>query len=150
MYKNTFHNNFFTHYLLKLKKSRRKTGCFVEYYNNIKKGVKIMKFYKNTAYIFITGSIDDQTPNIALGALYDIKDKTIVFWRKGGSKIFYVDKLVKDEESKFEFIDKNGLRVSFHPVTLDDLDKYKDELFTDAPIFKTTEGLQNWLMQNNH
>lgn len=109
-----------------------------------------MKFYKNTAYIFITGSKDNQIPNLALGAVYDPKDKTIAFWCKDGSKIFHLDKQVKDEESRFEFIDTNGLRVSFHPVTLDDFEKYRDELFYDVPVLKTTEGLQNWLMKNSH
>ncbi len=109
-----------------------------------------MKFYKNTAYIFMIGTKEDQTPNLALGAVYNSKDKSIVFWCKGGSRIFYVDRLVKEEESRFEFVDVNGLRISFHPVTLVDLEKYRNELFNDAPIFKTTEGLQNWLMRDNN
>ena len=109
-----------------------------------------MKFYKNTAYVFMIGTKDNQTPNLALGAIYDFKDKTIAFWCKDGSRILYLDKLVKEGESSFEFIDVNGLRISFHPVTLDDFEKYRNELFNDAPIFKTNEGLQNWLMKNNH
>lgn len=109
-----------------------------------------MKFYKNTAYIFIIGTKDDKTPNLALGAVYNLKDKAIVFWCKDGSRIFYLDKLVKEEESRFEFVDVNGVRVSFHPVTLADFEKYRDELFNDVPIFKTTEGLQNWLMKDNN
>ncbi|WML36558.1 hypothetical protein [Clostridium sp. OS1-26] len=109
-----------------------------------------MKFYKNTAYIFTVGLDDNQIANVALGVSYYPKDKTIAFWQKDCSKIFHLDKLVKDEESRFEFIDTNGLRVSFHPVTLEDFEKYRDKLFYGVPIFKTTEGLQNWLMKNNH
>lgn len=109
-----------------------------------------MKFYKNTAYIFIIGSGDEQTPNLALGAAYDSRDKTIAFWFKGRSRSFNVDKVVKDEESLFEFIDANLLRVSFHPVTLEDLKKYRHNLFNNAPTFKTTEGLQNWLMGSSY
>jgi hypothetical protein len=107
-----------------------------------------MKLNDRTAYIVISEYAGVRIPMLCYGCTINDKKVVTLFYKERVRRL-EIEKVLNVNDSEFEFIDTNNVKVHIHPVLARDFINYKEKnfLFIDAPDLNSDKEVQRWLIK---